>query len=235
MAAVASLRLLDVAGAGAMLGLAVYLAQTVKLEALAPGALPAAVATFTLTATFLAGRLARNRTSIAGTVGRAAASAVPELLQRQGLPAPMMLESPTQAASAAPATNDGVVSEVRVAKSVDVPPRRTANGWKTASFIVHPTDDSWRAMRGYIEQVARPATVAVIEAVVVAARRQWHSGQVPLKKDGFVADILTSPEVMALGTMAPRMDVVRKILDGEHPTLIRAAMLQRALDKQPTA
>jgi hypothetical protein len=115
------------------------------------------------------------------------------------------------------------------------PPPRAANGWKMAGFIVDPTDASWRDVRGYVEQVARPATIAMIEAVVVAARRQWHSGPVPLKKDGFVADILASPEVAALGTMAPRMDVVRKILDGEHPTLVRAADLQRASGQQPTA
>lgn len=115
------------------------------------------------------------------------------------------------------------------------PSARVANGWKMAGFILDPTDATWREMRAYVEQVARPATVAVIEAVVAAARRQWHSGQVPLKKDGFVADILASPEVAALGTMAPRMDVAHKIVDGEHPTLIRAANLQRALDRQPPA
>jgi hypothetical protein len=121
-----------------------------------------------------------------------------------------------------------VAEQTAVITRVHSPLARAANGWKMADFILDPTDATWRAMREHVRHVARPGTFAVIEAVVAAARRQWHSGLVPLKKDGFVADILASPELLALGTMAPRMDVVRKVLDGKHPTLIRAARIQRS-------
>jgi hypothetical protein len=112
---------------------------------------------------------------------------------------------------------------------------RAANGWKMASFILDPTDASWREMRVYLARVARPGTLIMIEAVVTAARRQWHSGQVPRQKDEFVADVIAAPEVQALRLPKLQMDVVRKIIDGGHPTLIRAADLQRASGKQPTA
>jgi hypothetical protein len=104
-----------------------------------------------------------------------------------------------------------------------------------ASFILDPTDATWREMRANVARVARPGILIMIEAVVTAARRQWHSGNVPDLKDAFIADMIAAPEVQALSPRKLRMDVVRKILDGEHPTLVRAAGLQRASGKQPTA
>lgn len=67
----------------------------------------------------------------------------------------------------------------------------------------------------------------MIDAVVTAAHHRWHTVPGPLSKDAFIADVLASPEVKALGTPQPRMDVVQKIVLGKHPTLDRAAELKR--------
>jgi hypothetical protein len=203
---------MDVAGTGAMLGSAVYIAHKVQLGSMDPGLLSASVAAFAIMATFLVGPRDRDASPVRHAAG-----------PKRGLLADARVLHRDAAEAVATAAPD-----LR-------PSARAANGWRLAIFILDPCDDTWQEMRAHVARAARPATLAVIEAVATAARRQWHSGPVPLKKDGFVADILASPEVEALGTLAPRMDVVRKILDGEHPTLVRAAKLQRTLDKQPTA
>lgn len=251
--------MVNTAGVGAMMGFAVYLSHAINVEGLAPGAFPTVVAAVAMMGAFLAapsvnglGEESANRR------GRQKKESA-HIIEGQLLSVSAARQSPTRALPSPPAcrvsdtTNDvhpPALAEVQK-QSVDqcndvadqtaaVAPgpgtsTRAADGWKIASFIRDPCDDSWREVRAHVSRVAKPRMLAVIEAVVASARRQWHPDQLLRKKDEFVADIIASPEVVALGKFAPRMDVVRKILEGTHPTLIRAADLQRALGKQPPA
>jgi hypothetical protein len=251
--------LVNTAGVGAMMGGAVYLSHSINVEGLGPGVFPTLVVAVGMMGVYLAAPLVNGQgAGSADRRGRQRKEPA-RTIEGQLLSGFAARQSPTGALLSPPACRVSdtasdvhppalaelqkqavdqrkVVAEQGAVIALDYRRfARAANGWKMAGFILDPCDDTWREMRANVARVARPGTPAMIEAVVAAARRQWHSGPVPRKKDCFVADILKSPEVTALGTMAPRMDVVRKILDGKHPTLIRAADPQRALGKQPSA
>lgn len=224
----------------AMLGVAVLAAHGVQLEGLASGLLPALVAALTFATSFLVARPGRTVTAevLPPLPGWKRAGTSSDSRPRSDLveAAPM---APRNAVAVPLAVPDLRPEKVLVAVRVETKLRsRAENGWKMAACILDPSDDAWRQLRAHVAHVAhvaRPATRAVIEAVVVAARRQWHSGVVPLKKDAFIADILAAPEVVALGTMGPRMEVVRKILDGEHPSMKAAMERQKGSAKQRSA
>lgn len=251
--------MVNTAGVGAMMGCAVYLSHTINVEGLAPGVFPTAVAAVAMMGAFLAAPLANGLEAGSARLRGRQKKERAHTIEGQLLSVSAARQSPTRALPSPPAcrvsdtANDvhppalaevqrqSVDQRQRVAEQTAVialdhrPFARATNRWKMASFILDPNDAAWQEMRAHVSRVARPRTLVMIEAVVTAARRQWHSGNVPHLKDGFVADILASPEVTALGKMAPRMDVARRILDGDHPTLIRAAALKRTLGKPPTA
>ena len=242
--------MVNTAAAGVMFGFAVYVARDISLEGWAPGELPAAVAALTVMVMFLVGPRVKDWEAEAGQYPRGRHKKEPahiiegELLSvsparhppTRSLPSPPTLRVSDTANDVQPRAvaevqkqsadelNDAA-EQTAVATPGHSPSERAANGWKMASFILDPTDAAWSDMRGRVAQVARPSTRVMIEAVVSAARRLWHSGNVPHLKDTFIADVIAAPEVQALGPLKPRMDVVRKLLDGSHTTLLRAAKI----------
>jgi hypothetical protein len=245
--------MVDTAAAGAMFGFAVYAAHDISLEGWAPGELPAAVAALTVMVMFLVGPRGKGWEAEAGQDPRGGHKKEPaHIIDDELSSVSAARHSPAQALPSQPTIsvsdtandvhyvapnevqqqsvdqrNDGAAqtADTTFGKS---PLARTANGWTLASFILEPSDAAWCDIRECLRQVARPETSLVIEAVVAAARRQWHTGTVPLKKDAFIADILAAPEVTALGKLQRQTDMVRKVLDGKHPTLIRASNIKRS-------
>lgn len=100
------------------------------------------------------------------------------------------------------------------------PTKATPNiKWKIATFVSNSDEAEWLALRAQISGDASPRMLAVLDAVVPAARRLCPSGSYGFKKDALWCEILAAPEVVNLGAIRPRMDVVRKIVEGTHPTL----------------
>lgn len=90
--------------------------------------------------------------------------------------------------------------------------------WSVGPLILGEDDDVLPVLTMCIPEGADDPTDAMLRAIIIAGRRiHAQSGKRGLKKQ-FLDSVARSPEVSELANR-PSYDVVRKVIDGTHPSL----------------